>query len=227
MGTIFIVVLYFGYAFLTYKIGIIYWRRSRGYRSVPQIVGRTVFLPFFWGVGFFGVEGFGFLGPLVPCTLLTIIAPSASSYGVTAGTWTSNVAIALFVSLAVAFVNRYRPGSASTELPEVTVIDAPYSAADHLAGGLLPSRSSKHVPAEFEVLKNRVLNVANNDELPIQLNKLRSFLNANDLAGHRQVRDFYTKWLTHMNVSAGVAVPSAYSSREAKELKGDLWRVQL
>jgi hypothetical protein len=96
-----------------------------------------------------------------------------------------------------------------------------------LCGAISRSRKRNRVRPEFESLRARIIRGSDIDNLPVELNRLRGFLIAQQLTKHRNIRAFYTKWLTHMNVASGVPVANAYSGQQAKDLKFQLSRIEL
>jgi hypothetical protein len=101
------------YLYITFRLGLWYWRGSRSHPPIGQVVGRTIAMPIFWGVGVLGGEGFALPGPLVLVTvfpkLTNSLSPiSAQELALLATEWLVNLGFFLVVSLVAAW-NYSRP----------------------------------------------------------------------------------------------------------------------
>lgn len=99
---------------------------------------------------------------------------------------------------------------------------------DLLLGGLLEKRRErKALVQEFETLKRRVLYVGINNDLPVELHKLRAFFIERGLVESPSVREFYSNWLIIPVVVIGTASLNVFSKDAIEKLQKQLNALQI
>jgi hypothetical protein len=99
---------------------------------------------------------------------------------------------------------------------------------DLLLGGLLERRRErKALIQQFEALKRRVLYIGIVNDLPVELNKLRTFIIEKGLMESPGINEFFSKWLTNPMVVTGTAALNVFSKEALEELQGELYALQL
>jgi len=191
-------------------------------------------MPFCWGIGFFGVEGFGLPGPIVPCSAFNLFASNLSKkVDIVITSWTFSFTMAFVVSAAIAVIEYGK--SLNDELSESKPLPVARGDIKTLWVNVWLSWLFNWVPlptekvdfsVDFESIRTRIVRLNDNDQLPVELHRLRTFLILNNLTKHRSFRDYYSKWLTHMSVRSGVAASNVFSGSEVKLLKYELSRIE-
>jgi hypothetical protein len=225
MGGLIVVIVSIGYCYLTYRVGLAYWQRSKEHTPVQQLIGRAVFLPLFWGVGFVRIEGLELPGPIVPCTFFWIVAPGRYTYEDLISMWLKNFVIIFSLAAVHAFIATYKPGGPSRPPRRHSLLSYIVNFPDRWSNSWLNwgwmVRHSEPDLDEFDALKALILSNSSTDQLPVELNKLRRYLLSNGLDHHYRFRNFYEKWLTHVNVVKGVAAKT-YSNDDERRMKYEL-----
>jgi len=95
-------------------------------------------------------------------------------------------------------------------------------------GGFLERRRQKKVLVhEFEALKRRILYGGIVNDLPVELNKLRTFIIEKGLMESPGINEFFSKWLTNPVVVTGTAALNVFSNETLGELQVELHAWQL
>ncbi len=99
---------------------------------------------------------------------------------------------------------------------------------DLLLGGFLERRREKKVLVqEFDALKRRILHVGIVNYLPVELNKLRTFIIEKGLMESPGINEFFSKWLTNPMVVIGTAALNVFSKETIEKLQEELNALQL
>lgn len=102
---------------------------------------------------------------------------------------------------------------------------------DVLLGGLLQKwRSRRERSLKLEELKRNVLYLSINNNLPVELHKLREFFIQNGLVEKQQgFKEFFGRWLSQPFIEAGhaVLVPGHFSNERIAKLHQELVALRL
>jgi len=99
---------------------------------------------------------------------------------------------------------------------------------DLILGGLLEKRRErKAIVQEFEIIKRRVIYVGLNNDLPVELHKLRVFFIERGLVESPGVRVFFSNWLTNPVVVSGAVALNAFSKEAIESLCEQLDTLQI
>lgn len=81
--------------------------------------------------------------------------------------------------------------------------------------------------SEFDALRRNVLFCGITNDVPVQLNKLRTFLVDKGLVERPEFRRFFDRWLSSPFISLGVPVANAFTYEQIRQMEEELSDLQL
>lgn len=94
--------------------------------------------------------------------------------------------------------------------------------------GLISKRRERiKLGKDFGAIKRKITYTGISNHLPVALCELREFFIENDLAEHKNIREFFAKWLNNPFVMQGIPVAGLYSHDQILSLKDELQNIKL